>query len=115
MSNQYTTLYLCGPMTGQPEFNRPAFKLAAKALEAAGYTVLSPADNTRPEHQPWANFMRDSIGQLVQADGLAMLFGWQYSRGAKIEVQLARDLGIPCRSNEQWLLDSSVAKVKSLG
>lgn len=114
LARRYPILYLCGPMTGMKEFNRPLFAETADRLRASGYTVLNPGDNKRPEHEPWQMFMRDSITQMLTAAGLATLPGWQYSRGGKIEVELARNLGIPVRTAEQWLTDANVAKMKAL-
>ena len=37
-------VYLSGPMTGLPDFNRPAFHAAAAALRAQGYVVINPAE-----------------------------------------------------------------------
>ena len=38
-------LYLSGPMTSQPEFNRPGFMDAEARLTEAGFLVLNPARN----------------------------------------------------------------------
>ena len=35
--------YIAGPMTGLPEFNRPAFNAAAKEIAASGHVPLNPA------------------------------------------------------------------------
>lgn len=109
---RYPTLYLAGPMSDHDKFNYPLFNHNAEELRKAGYKVLNPAENPRDIHDPWQAFMRDAITELMKADAVATLYGWQYSRGAKIEVELARSLGIPARTAETWLVDSSVAKLK---
>lgn len=109
---RYPTLYLCGPMTGMPNFNRPLFAETADTLRAAGYTVLNPGENKRPEHEPWQAFMRDAIALLIQADAIATLPGWQYSEGAKIETDLARRLAIPVREAETWYQEANVATIR---
>lgn len=89
------TLYIAGPMTGHPNLNYPAFHQAAKQLRDAGYTVLNPAEGPRPTRNPtWEDWMRQAIGMLIQADHVATLDGWENSRGARIEVNLALDLGM---------------------
>lgn len=96
-------LYIAGPMTGLPEFNYPAFNAAAKALAEVGYETLNPVDNVPDVEKPtWLDFMRMSLVQISQADGLAVLPGWQDSRGADIEVTLANDLGLPVRMVRDW-------------
>jgi nucleoside 2-deoxyribosyltransferase len=112
MSNH--TLYLAGPMTGYEEFNYPAFNEAAGRLRACGFTVLNPAENTRDINDLWQAFMREAIGQLVTADAIALLPGWQWSRGAKIEVDLAKALGIRIRTVERWLVEANAAKMRTL-
>lgn len=86
-------VYLAGPMTGLPEFNYPCFRAAAKRLRAAGYWVENPADNLKPICGTWTGWMRKGITQLVKCDAIVMLPGWQQSRGASIEHELACGLG----------------------
>jgi hypothetical protein len=101
-------------MTGHNEFNYPAFNKAATELETAGYTVLNPATNTRPVDHPWDVFMRDAITQMLQADGVATLPGYIYSRGARLELAIARQLGITFAPHEQWLRHADVANTTTV-
>lgn len=95
------TLYIAGPMTGLPGLNYPAFNRVAEQLRAAGYTVLNPAEN--PDQDGWEAYMRLSIMQVAEADGLAVLDGWENSRGAKLEVHVAKTLGLECKPAESWI------------
>lgn len=101
-----TILYIAGPMAGIPDSNYPAFNHAATKLRAAGFTVLNPAENETPTVPSWENWMRLAIGQLVQADGVALLPGWTSSRGALVEEKLARTLSIPRASIPAWLTEA---------
>lgn len=92
-------LYIAGPMSSLPDNNYPAFHAAAAALRAAGHTVLNPAENPRPadeanmtREQVWQYYMRLSVKQIADVDGVVMLHGWQRSDGATIEYDLAEDL-----------------------
>lgn len=85
-------LYLAGPMTGLPELNFPAFHAAAARLRALGFEVVNPAEINPDPSSGWHTCMRRDIPHLVTCDGIAMLTGWESSRGAKIERQLAEDL-----------------------
>jgi len=89
-----TRLYLAGPMTGLPDFNRPAFHAAAKVLRDLGHEVLNPAENPEPACGTWRGYMRLAIAQLIQCDGIVLLPGWSESRGALIERNLAQGLGL---------------------
>lgn len=96
-------LYLCGPMTGLPEFNYPAFTRAANQLRGLGYTVFTPTENGLPQHAPWGMHMRRDIPQLVRCGGVAVLPGHEASRGAQLELYIATELGIPVAPVDTWM------------
>lgn len=97
-------LYIAGPMTGYVDLNYPAFKSAEALLVQAGFEVLNPVDNDPGDGKhDWLDFMRMSLVQISQCDGIAILPGWAESRGARIEVDLVRSLGLPVKYVEEWL------------
>jgi hypothetical protein len=87
-------IYLSGPMTGLPGYNYPAFNAEAGRLRELDYTVENPAENPLPADAPWHQWMRDAIRQMLTCDAVALMPGWQVSRGANVEVELAIHLGI---------------------
>lgn len=87
-------VYVAGPMSGMPDLNYPEFHQATKYLRELGYHVENPAENPEPDCGSWAGYMRLAIAQLVTCDEIHMLRGWSQSRGAKIELELARELGL---------------------
>ena len=91
--------YLSGPMTGLPNYNRPAFNRMAKLLRSKGFKVENPAEN--PEQESWEEHMDVAIAQLKTCNSIIMLQGWENSKGAKIEFETARKLGmlIICESD----------------
>lgn len=89
-----TRVYIAGPMTGLPEFNYPAFNKAAARLRDLGFHVENPAENPDPPGKIWEGYMRMAIAQLVTCDTIALLPGWDASRGARIEYDLAGTLGL---------------------
>lgn len=93
-------LYVAGPMSGLPEFNYPAFMRAAELLRARGYEVENPAEN--PFCDDWVGYMRLSLVQISRVDGLAVLDGWQMSRGATLEVHIAHALHLPVLPVDHW-------------
>lgn len=86
-------IYISGPMTGYPDLNFPAFAAAADRLRNLGHIVINPAEIEQPVKE-WSACMREDIKQLMLADAVAVLPGWAFSRGAKIEVDLAGQLGM---------------------
>lgn len=90
----FKRVYIAGPMTGLPEFNHPAFHIAAQIWRELGYEVENPAENPPPACDSWAAWMRLALAQLLRCDAIVLLTGWQQSRGAQIEHRLARELGL---------------------
>lgn len=91
---QRDRVYISGPMTGYKDYNRPAFRAMASKLRAAGYETLNPADVLITEGT-WSDYMRVDLQMLVVADLMVVLPGWHESRGARLEVTIAHQLGIP--------------------
>lgn len=86
-------IYIAGPMSGLPDNNYPAFNAAAARFRAAGHEVMNPAEN--PQQWSWEAYMKVSIPQMISCDRVIMLPGWETSRGARIEKELAHELLIP--------------------
>lgn len=89
-----TRTYLAGPMSGIPDLNFPAFHKAAASLRASGYEVINPAEINADPNAKWADAMRQDIAQLVTCDAIALLPGWDKSRGASLEYTIAHALGM---------------------
>lgn len=93
--NKQDVVYISGPMTGYPEYNYPAFIKAEEELRKMGYTkIINPAKIDHPDTD-WSNCMRRAITELMKADAVVLLPGWNHSKGANIEVKLAINLGMP--------------------
>lgn len=90
------TLYLAGKMTGEPEMGFPLFNATAAKLRSEGFNVINPAETDGGStDKSWNYYMRKDIAQMMQCDAVVALHNWKDSKGAKIEIQLAHDLGIP--------------------
>lgn len=102
--------YLAGPMTGYPLFNFPAFDKRRDELRAAGHIVVSPADLDRAigfdpaDENALAEIRVDDafidaaiqrdVAAILQCDAIVMLKGWEYSKGAKGELGVAKWRGL---------------------
>jgi hypothetical protein len=91
-------VYVSGPMTGIEQFNHPAFANACEILRLAGYEAESP--HWAPELESWEAYMRHDLALLLRCDAIAMLPGWEHSRGARLERLVAEALGLPV-----WYID----------
>lgn len=89
-----TRIYIAGPMSGLQDLNYPLFNLVATKLRAEGYHVENPAENPEPPCKSWAGYMRMAIAQLATCDEIALLPGWQRSKGAWLEHVIAHALGM---------------------
>ncbi len=94
-------VYLAGPMTGLPEKNYPAFHAAAKRLRDRGFTVISPAEINSPDAS-WEDSMRRDIPVVLTCDIVALLRGWENSKGARLEVINAAAFGMPIHDEATW-------------
>lgn len=82
-----TRIYIAGPMTGYPQYNRPAFNKVASELTAQGHIALNPA--ILPSGLSQAQYMDICMAMLRCADSIYMLENWDVSAGARAELSLA--------------------------
>lgn len=103
-------LYLAGPMTGYPQFNFPAFADAARVLRAQGIEIISPAEmdeelgiagqalastdgklvDGKIAGNTWGDLLARDVKIVADTvDGIAVLPGWERSKGAKLEITVA--------------------------
>lgn len=85
-------VYLSGPMSGIPYSNFPAFHEWAARLRADGYEVVSPAEIQ--EAGTWELCLRADLRELCGCDAIALMPGWENSKGANLELHVAHRLGM---------------------
>lgn len=101
-----TRLYVCGPVTGHADLNRPAFDIAAARLQDAGYDTLVPHSFVPPD-ATWRDAMELCLERIPECDGIALLQGWDESDGATCEVAIASSRGIPTLPFTGWISASA--------
>lgn len=91
MVKRVLKIYIAGPMTGYPDYNRAAFNAKASELMAEGHIVLNPAVLL-------AAFARVNTwifaAMVRSADAIYLLNRWEESVGARAEHALAEKLGL---------------------
>ncbi len=86
-------IYLSGAISGVPlDEARRRFADAEAELRWQGYEVLNPFDNGLHWSDPWGDHMKADIKMLLGADIIFMLSGWEASKGAQLELTIARAL-----------------------
>ena len=89
-------LYLAGPVTGMVDDNRHAFSRWAAYLRHLGWHVVVPVELPEPlPNATWHDWMRICLPHVLECDVVAMLDGWEDSRGARLEYDVARGIGTP--------------------
>jgi len=92
-------------MTGYPDFNYPAFRKAAKIFRRQGLEVFDPSeifdgDQTLSKE----TYMREDITAVLKATLVVTLDGWEQSSGARLEVEVARAIGVPVESYNDFII-----------
>jgi hypothetical protein len=99
-------IYIAGPMKGKPNENRKAFSDAKAYMLANNNTgpkleVINPHDLTMNldthymgEDEAYQTCMRIDIKCLVTCDAIYMLKGWEHSKGARLEHEIAKAIGL---------------------
>lgn len=87
-------IYISGPMTGHPDLNHKAFINAQACLQASGLPCVSPHEIIADKTKPWIDCMKEDIKELLNCSAIVMLEGWEKSKGAKLERDIAEALGI---------------------
>ena len=78
-------VYISGPMTGIPDYNRDAFLEAEAIFRTRGWDVLNPWHLGEVSGWGHYDYMKRDISAMSGCDGIYMLPGWLRSRGAKAE------------------------------
>jgi uncharacterized protein DUF4406 len=97
-------IYISGPMTGVINKNNDSFNRAAFLLRRKGYPVVNPSelDMDQPK-STWAECLRRDIRELMDCDAVATLPSWQKSKGAGLEVYIAKALGCEVHTVKYYL------------
>lgn len=89
-------VYISGPIAHYDLAERKtAFKNIENSLIELGYEPVNPFDNGVPDDAHWREHMRADIAMLLKCDYIYLMFGWEHSKGCKLEVDVASSCGIP--------------------
>jgi len=108
-------VYISGAITGQPNNNRTAFRIAQRKIEGhrefllahqKKLKIVNPQDIGKTVKQvfatlgygepEWEDYMRACIKDLCRADCVFFLPDWVQSEGASMERYIAKKLKIKC-------------------
>lgn len=88
--------YISGKITGLPEADaRQKFIVSETLLRCQGYDPINPFNLIPDINQPtWADYMAHDIRNLMECQAIYMQRDWGQSKGARIEYQIALELGL---------------------
>jgi hypothetical protein len=111
---QKLNIYLAGPMTGYPEFNYPAFAEAEARGKSLGLEIHSPHKNfNEVKTLPYATYIRADMAMLLNCNAIALMPGWEKSRGARFELHVAQLLGHKVL-DARYFTEMEVPEVKTM-
>jgi hypothetical protein len=88
-------VYISGPITGRDMTEcKVDFNSAELWLTGLGYDVVNPLSYDVIENRSWEDYMKRDLKLLLDCDYIYLLDGWESSRGARLEYNVAFDLGI---------------------
>lgn len=89
-------IYISGKISGLPiKSVIEKFKWHSGFLRMKGYEPINPIEvSPYSEQKGWSDYMAEDIAALLKCEAIYMLKDWGQSRGARIEYQIAKELGL---------------------
>lgn len=100
-------VYLSGPMSGRTNWNRDAFMDAQARVGKKDVLVFNPHFNGVEMSAPWKEHMRADIRNLMDCDILVQLPEWELSRGARLEWEVAKAIGLEIYTLSEFIYDAN--------
>ena len=95
MASNKPSVYIAGRMTGVLSYNYPAFFAEAEKWRQAGWDVTNPAEHfCGVTTLPREVYLRRAFRTLCLCHAIRLLPGWKESRGARMELRMARAMGL---------------------
>lgn len=95
-------VYISGPidskkLNGEPydiEERKREFEKVERRLRKQGYRPVNPFKNGVDENAHWREHMRKDIRLLTHCDIILLMDGWEYSKGCRLELDVATTIGM---------------------
>lgn len=89
-------VYISGKITGLPiqEVIRK-FETAREKLQRFNFEVVNPLNNGLPFDAEWADQMGKDVALMLRCDAIYLLSNYSSSKGALIELAIARQMRMP--------------------
>ena len=87
-------IYISGKISGIEKEAIKIFQASEDYLIESGYQAVNPMKLNDEHDKSWESYMKVCIKALCDCDRIYMISNWTDSRGAKIELEIAKHLGI---------------------
>lgn len=89
-------IYIAGKISGEPiALCTIKFGTIQKEIEHLGHDAVNPLEVCIADEVTWHEAMRKDIKALMDCDALFALKDYNKSRGAMLEIHIARELEMP--------------------
>lgn len=89
-------IYISGPISGIRDY-KARFDVAAQIIRSKGHEAINPCDLIailNPATTTWEQFIVAGLGLLRACSAICLIQGWEKSRGSRMELREARNLGM---------------------
>ena len=93
-------IYISGAISHHElEERKAAFRATAEFCELCGFEPVNPFENVlyrrgMGEKADWRAHMKEDLKMLLDSDAICMMDGWEESKGAKLEHDVASTCGL---------------------
>jgi hypothetical protein len=87
-------IYLSGAITGYPNFKEYFARYEAELRSKGAADIFNPAATAWSKDVKWEACMKYDLKVLVDCDCVVLLPNWRTSRGAGLEIYVAKSIGI---------------------
>ena len=87
-------IYLSGKISGIEDSAFELFEEAEKDILIDGHEVVNPIKLPHKHDKTWEAYMKECVKALMDCDAVYALSNWKESKGARMEVKLAKKLNI---------------------
>ena len=97
-------VYISGKITGIEDVAPQLFAEAEELITQAGFEAVNPMTIPHDHDLSWGSYMRADIKAMLDCDYVFTLDNWSHSKGAFIEVVLAKHLEMSIMTKQDLLM-----------
>ena len=87
-------IYISGKVSGIEDKAYDLFEKGQEEMRRLGYETVNPMKLPHLHDKTWESYMKEDLKELLSCDAIYMLKDWYKSKGATIEWEIAKQLGM---------------------